>query len=73
MEAYRTKLKGKVAWFDDIAGKGFIQGEDGELYQVHYSTIKSNDSHKTLTKGQEVEFTLYKAATCKRVAEIKVS
>jgi cold shock protein len=49
---------GKVKWFNDAKGFGFIErAEGGELF-VHYSAIRS-DGYKTLLPGQEVEFDIY--------------
>ena len=46
---------GKVKWFNDAKGSGFIQREDGEDVFVHFTAIQS-DGFKTLAEGQEVEF-----------------
>jgi len=48
--------KGKVKWFNNQKGYGFITPEDGskDLF-VHYSAI-TGDGYKILTEGQEVEF-----------------
>jgi CspA family cold shock protein len=46
---------GKVKWFNDAKGYGFIQREDGEDVFVHFTAIQS-DGFKTLAEGQEVEF-----------------
>lgn len=47
--------KGKVKWFNDAKGFGFIEQESGEDVFVHFSTIQM-DGFKTLTEGQMVEF-----------------
>lgn len=47
--------KGKVKWFSNQKGYGFITSSDGKDVFVHYSTIKG-DGFKTLEEGQEVEF-----------------
>ncbi|MCH7782035.1 cold-shock protein [candidate division KSB1 bacterium] len=47
--------KGKVKWFNESKGYGFIQQEDGAEIFVHYSAI-GGDGFKTLTEGDEVEF-----------------
>jgi CspA family cold shock protein len=49
---------GKVKWFNDKKGFGFIVPDDGgaELF-VHHSEIKS-EGHATLKEGQAVEYEL---------------
>ncbi|HNX81386.1 MAG TPA: cold-shock protein [Candidatus Omnitrophota bacterium] len=47
--------KGKVKWFSNQKGYGFITREDGKDVFVHYSAIKG-DGYKTLEEGQEVSF-----------------
>ena len=49
--------KGKVKWFHDAKGYGFIELEDGKDIFVHYSAINI-EGYKTLAEGQEVEFEL---------------
>ena len=46
---------GKVKWFNETKGYGFITREDGGDVFVHYSEIQSNN-FKTLAEGQEVSF-----------------
>ncbi len=48
---------GKVKWFNNEKGYGFIEYKENEDIFVHYSTI-NYDGYKTLTEGQYVEFTL---------------
>ena len=47
--------KGKVKWFNDAKGYGFIEQETGEDVFVHFSSIQM-DGFKTLSEGQDVEF-----------------
>ena len=46
--------KGKVKWFDNKKGFGFIAIEDGQDVFVHYSEIKGT-GYRYLDEGQEVE------------------
>ncbi len=46
---------GKVKWFNNSKGYGFIQQEDGTDIFVHFSAIQG-DGYKTLEEGQPVEF-----------------
>ena len=48
-------MQGKVKWFNDKKGYGFITGKDGKDVFVHYSAIEGN-GRKTLKEGDEVEF-----------------
>lgn len=46
---------GKIKWFNDNKGYGFISQENGPDVFVHFSAIEM-DGFKTLKEGQEVEF-----------------
>jgi cold shock protein len=47
--------RGKVKWFSNQKGYGFITPESGADVFVHHSAIQG-EGYKTLTDGQEVEF-----------------
>jgi len=58
---------GKVKWFNDTKGYGFIQKTQGEEIFVHYSSIQSpisgrDEERKTLKEGDAVEFDVYEGA-----------
>jgi len=46
---------GKVKWFNDQKGYGFIVADDGREVFVHHSAIMMQ-GHRTLYEGQSVEF-----------------
>ncbi len=47
--------EGRVKWFNESKGFGFIEKNDGEDIFVHFSAIQSS-GFKTLTEGQAVRF-----------------
>lgn len=49
-------MKGKIKWFSDQKGYGFIAKEDGsgDVF-VHFSSI-TGDGFKSLAEGDQVEF-----------------
>jgi cold shock protein len=48
-------VKGKVKWFSNQKGYGFITPENGKDVFVHHTAIQG-DGYKSLEEGQEVEF-----------------
>lgn len=46
---------GKVKWFNEIKGYGFITTDEGTDVFVHYSAIEG-DGFRTLNENDEVEF-----------------
>lgn len=49
------RVRGKVKWFSDSKGYGFITQEDGPDVFVHHSNIEG-EGFRSLEEGQEVEF-----------------
>ena len=48
-------MQGKVKWFKNEKGYGFITGDDKKDVFVHHSGIQMN-GYKTLSEGQTVEY-----------------
>jgi cold shock protein len=46
---------GKVKWFNSEKGFGFITGDNGQDYFVHFRSIVG-DGYRSLDEGQPVEF-----------------
>lgn len=50
-------ILGKVKWFNDDKGYGFIEIEQGKEVFVHYSSIEKK-GFRSLREGQQVQFLL---------------
>ena len=50
-----VELRGKVKWFNDEKGWGFIKQDEGPDVFVHYSQI-SGDGRRRLFEDETVEF-----------------
>lgn len=50
---------GRVKWFNDSKGFGFLEQENGEDVFVHFSAINGN-GFKTLAEGDTVQFEIVK-------------
>jgi len=62
--------EGKVKWFNEQKGFGFISRDDGEDVFVHFSEIVS-DGFKTLTENQEVSFEIKEGPKGLQAANVK--
>lgn len=60
---------GKVKWFNDAKGYGFIEQAAGEDVFVHFTAIQS-DGFKTLAEGQEVEFEIQEGTKGPQAANV---
>jgi CspA family cold shock protein len=64
-------LKGKVKWFSNEKGYGFIEGEEGKDVFVHYTAIQS-EGYRTLEEGQEVEFEIVDGPKGPQAANVSI-
>ncbi|MEW6534340.1 MAG: cold-shock protein [Candidatus Auribacterota bacterium] len=53
--------RGKVKWFSNQKGFGFITMENGNDIFVHHTAIQG-DGYKTLAEGQDVQFDVQQGA-----------
>lgn len=62
-------MQGKVKWFNQEKGYGFIEREDGGDVFVHFSAIVE-EGFKTLAEGQAVEFEIIEGARGPQAANV---
>jgi CspA family cold shock protein len=65
----KVRATGKVKWFNDAKGFGFIERSDGDDVFVHYSAI-AGAGFRSLTEGQEVEFDIVDGPKGKQAANL---
>ena len=58
-EKGEISMQGKVKWFNEKKGYGFIEKDEGGDVFVHFSAI-TGAGFRTLTEGQRVEFEVEK-------------
>lgn len=63
------RLTGKVKWFNDAKGYGFIERPGGDDVFVHYSAIQGT-GFRSLSEGQEVEFEVVDGPKGKQAANV---
>jgi len=63
--------QGKVKWFSNKKGYGFVTKEDGTDIFVHFSGIIA-EGYKSLKEGDSVEFEVTQGPKGEQAAEVKV-
>ncbi len=63
------RVNGKIKWFNDSKGYGFIERPDGDDVFVHYTAI-AGTGFRSLTEGQEVEFDIVDGPKGKQAANV---
>ena len=64
-------MVGRVKWFNNEKGYGFIEYKENEDVFVHYSAIEL-DGYKTLSEGQLVEFKLVETSKGYQALNVKL-
>ncbi len=64
-------MVGRVKWFNNDKGYGFIEYKENEDIFVHYSAIEI-DGYKTLSEGQLVEFKLVETSKGYQALNVKL-
>ena len=63
--------EGKVKWFNNSKGYGFIEQEGGNDVFVHFSAI-SGTGYKSLEEGQQVEFDITQGPKGPQAANVRL-
>jgi CspA family cold shock protein len=61
--------KGRVKWFNDKKGYGFIEQDGGEDIFVHFSAIQGS-GYRTISENDMVEFEVVEGPKGKQAANV---
>lgn len=62
--------KGKVKWFNDSKGFGFLEQENGDDVFCHFSAI-TGEGFKSVKEGDDVEFEVVKGPKGLQAANVR--
>ncbi len=62
---------GKVKWFNNAKGYGFIEQDGGSDVFVHYSAIQGS-GYRSLEEGQQVEFEISQGPKGPQAANVRL-
>jgi cold shock protein len=65
-----SMAKGKVKWFNDSKGFGFIEQEEGSDVFVHHSSIEA-EGFRSLAEGDQVEFEIEQGPKGPKAARVR--
>ena len=65
------RITGKVKWFNNAKGYGFIERDGGSDVFVHYSAIQG-DGFRSLEEGQAVEFDVTQGDKGPQAANVRI-
>ncbi len=63
-------VQGKVKWFNDAKGYGFLEREGGKDVFVHFSAI-TGEGFKSLAEGESVRFEVVKGPKGLQAANVQ--
>jgi len=69
LDLVRRQVQGKIKWFNNSKGYGFIGRDDGPDIFIHYSAI-AGDGYRTLNEGDAVEFEIVQGSKGPQAANV---
>ena len=65
-------MEGRVKWFNEKKGYGFVETEnDGDVF-VHYSGIEDTGGFRSLQEGEKVDFEIEQTQRGPQAVQVKI-